>query len=57
VKVAIIGITAGGIGLNFSTAQNVVFVELPKSASELLQVLSLFLFSLLIHSHRPRHNA
>ncbi|XP_062187807.1 uncharacterized protein LOC133891109 isoform X2 [Phragmites australis] len=37
VKVAIIGITAGGVGLDFSTAQNVVFVELPKSASELLQ--------------------
>ncbi|RCV13837.1 hypothetical protein SETIT_2G378100v2 [Setaria italica] len=37
VKVAIIGITAGGVGLNFSSAQNVVFVELPKSASELLQ--------------------
>ncbi|WVZ66594.1 hypothetical protein U9M48_015789 [Paspalum notatum var. saurae] len=37
VKVAIIGITAGGVGLDFSSAQNVVFVELPKSASELLQ--------------------
>ncbi|CAN6205974.1 unnamed protein product [Urochloa humidicola] len=36
-KVAIIGITAGGVGLDFSSAQNVVFVELPKSASELLQ--------------------
>ncbi|CAD6344033.1 unnamed protein product [Miscanthus lutarioriparius] len=38
VKVAIIGITAGGVGLDFSSAQNVIFVELPKSASELLQV-------------------
>ncbi|EEC82393.1 hypothetical protein OsI_26740 [Oryza sativa Indica Group] len=37
VMVAIIGITAGGVGLDFSSAQNVVFVELPKSASELLQ--------------------
>lgn len=37
VKVAIIGITAGGVGLDFSAAQNVVFLELPKSASELLQ--------------------
>ncbi|PVH65178.1 hypothetical protein PAHAL_2G436900 [Panicum hallii] len=37
VKVVIIGITAGGVGLDFSSAQNVVFVELPKSASELLQ--------------------
>ncbi|ERM99888.1 DNA annealing helicase and endonuclease ZRANB3 isoform X1 [Amborella trichopoda] len=37
VKIAIIGITAGGVGLDFSSAQNVVFVELPKSVSELLQ--------------------
>ncbi|XP_072981422.1 uncharacterized protein [Typha angustifolia] len=37
VKIAIIGITAGGVGLNFSSAQNVVFLELPKSASEMLQ--------------------
>jgi hypothetical protein len=43
VKVAIIGITAGGVGLDFSSAQNVIFAELPKSASALLQVLSLFL--------------
>jgi len=42
VKIVIIGITAGGVGLDFSSAQNVVFVELPKSASELLQVLSHF---------------
>jgi hypothetical protein len=45
VKVAIIGITAGGVGLDFSSAQNVIFVELPKTASELLQVRSLFIFS------------
>ncbi|XP_077223534.1 SNF2 domain-containing protein / helicase domain-containing protein / HNH endonuclease domain-containing protein isoform X2 [Tasmannia lanceolata] len=37
VKIAIIGITAGGVGLDFSSAQNVVFMELPKSASEMLQ--------------------
>lgn len=47
-KVAIIGITAGGVGLDFSSAQNVVFVELPKSASELLQVLSLCFHLLLL---------
>ncbi|KAJ0973831.1 hypothetical protein J5N97_015796 [Dioscorea zingiberensis] len=37
VKIAVIGITAGGVGLDFSSAQNVVFLELPKSASEMLQ--------------------
>ncbi|CAA7026960.1 unnamed protein product [Microthlaspi erraticum] len=37
VKVAIIGVEAGGVGLNFSAAQNVVFVELPKTPSLLLQ--------------------
>ncbi|KAJ4791573.1 chromatin remodeling factor18 [Rhynchospora pubera] len=37
VKVAIIGITAGGVGLDFSSAQNVIFLELPKTASDLLQ--------------------
>lgn len=37
VKMAIIGITAGGVGLDFSTAQSVAFVELPKSASEMIQ--------------------
>ncbi|CAN6470106.1 unnamed protein product [Victoria cruziana] len=37
VRVAIIGITAGGFGLDFSSAQNVVFLELPKTASEMLQ--------------------
>lgn len=39
-KVAIIGITAGGVGLDFSSAQNVVFLELPRSSSDLLQVVS-----------------
>jgi hypothetical protein len=39
VKVAIIGITAGGVGLDFSSAQNVIFLELPKTASDMLQVL------------------
>lgn len=38
VTVAIIGITAGGVGLDFSAAQNIVFLELPRSASEMLQV-------------------
>ncbi|XP_031490297.1 uncharacterized protein LOC116257565 isoform X4 [Nymphaea colorata] len=37
VRIAIIGITAGGVGLDFSSAQNVVFLELPKTASEMLQ--------------------
>ncbi|KAF5187160.1 Pentatricopeptide repeat-containing protein [Thalictrum thalictroides] len=37
VKLAIIGITAGGVGIDFSSAQNVVFLELPKCVSELLQ--------------------
>ncbi|ONK60093.1 uncharacterized protein A4U43_C08F14100 [Asparagus officinalis] len=37
VKIAIIGITAGGVGLDFSAAENVVFLELPKSSSEMLQ--------------------
>jgi hypothetical protein len=38
VKIAIIGITAGGVGLDFSSAQNVVFLELPQSPSLMLQV-------------------
>ncbi|RVW83348.1 DNA annealing helicase and endonuclease ZRANB3 [Vitis vinifera] len=38
VKIAIIGITAGGFGLDFSSAQNVVFLELPQSPSIMLQV-------------------
>ncbi|KFK25159.1 hypothetical protein AALP_AA8G073500 [Arabis alpina] len=37
VKVAIIGVEAGGVGLNFSAAQNVVFLELPKTPSLMLQ--------------------
>lgn len=37
-KLAIIGVQAGGVGLDFSAAQSVAFVELPKSASEMLQV-------------------
>ncbi|KAG0605049.1 hypothetical protein M758_9G027500 [Ceratodon purpureus] len=37
VKLAIVGVTAAGVGLDFSAAQRVVFVELPKSASEMLQ--------------------
>ncbi|KAJ6765143.1 DNA ANNEALING HELICASE AND ENDONUCLEASE ZRANB3 [Salix koriyanagi] len=37
VKIAIIGITAGGVGLDFSSAQNVVFLELPQSPSLMLQ--------------------
>lgn len=40
VKLAIIGVRAGGVGLDFSAAQSVAFVELPKSASEMLQVLA-----------------
>ena len=59
VKVAIIGITVGGVGLDFSSAQNVIFVELPKSASELLQVRSLFfsLCLLLQFFFQPLQNA
>uniref|UniRef100_A0A6N2LV08 Helicase C-terminal domain-containing protein n=1 Tax=Salix viminalis TaxID=40686 RepID=A0A6N2LV08_SALVM len=37
VKIAIISITAGGVGLDFSSAQNVVFLELPQSPSLMLQ--------------------
>lgn len=37
VKIAIIGITAGGVGLDFSSAQNVIFLELPQSPSLMLQ--------------------
>ncbi|GAV68280.1 SNF2_N domain-containing protein/Helicase_C domain-containing protein/HNH domain-containing protein [Cephalotus follicularis] len=37
VKVAIIGTTAGGVGLDFSAAQNVVFLELPQNPSSMLQ--------------------
>jgi len=42
VKIAIIGVEAGGVGLDFSAAQNVVFLELPKTPSLLLQVFSLY---------------
>lgn len=38
VKIAIIGITAGGVGLDFSSAKHVVFLELPQSPSLMLQV-------------------
>lgn len=38
IKIAIIGITAGGVGLDFSSAQHVVFLELPQSPSLMLQV-------------------
>ncbi|XVE56866.1 hypothetical protein DITRI_Ditri04bG0044700 [Diplodiscus trichospermus] len=37
VRIAIIGITAGGVGLDFSSANNVVFLELPQSPSLMLQ--------------------
>ncbi|KAL6511701.1 hypothetical protein OROGR_021298 [Orobanche gracilis] len=37
VKIALIGILAGGTGLNLSAAHNVVFLELPKEPSHLLQ--------------------
>lgn len=38
VKIAIIGITAACVGVDFSSAKNVVFVELPQSPSDMLQV-------------------
>lgn len=47
VKIAIIGITAGGVGLDFSSAQNVVFLELPQSPSLMLQVWLVCLLQLL----------
>ncbi|KAF6171727.1 hypothetical protein GIB67_007248 [Kingdonia uniflora] len=37
IKIAIIGITAGGVGIDFSSAQNVVFLEMPQSTSEMQQ--------------------
>ncbi|XP_024170416.1 DNA annealing helicase and endonuclease ZRANB3 isoform X3 [Rosa chinensis] len=37
VKIAIVGITAGGVGLDFSSATHVVFLELPQSPSLMLQ--------------------
>jgi len=39
VKIAIIGILAAGFGLDFSTAQEVVFLELPQCPTLMLQVL------------------
>ena len=54
--VAIIGITAGCGGLDFASAQNVVFVELPKSASELLQVLSLLSCTYIFLIHRVQED-
>jgi hypothetical protein len=39
VKIAIIGILAAGFGLDFSTAQDVVFLELPQCPTVMLQVL------------------
>lgn len=38
VKIAIIGITAGNVGLDFSSAQHVVFLELPQTPSHMSQV-------------------
>ncbi|CAI9111969.1 OLC1v1012325C1 [Oldenlandia corymbosa var. corymbosa] len=37
VKIAIIGIMAGGVGLNLTAAQNVVFLELPREIAYLNQ--------------------
>ncbi|MCH95286.1 DNA annealing helicase and endonuclease ZRANB3-like, partial [Trifolium medium] len=37
VKIAIIGILAAGFGLDFSTAQDVVFLELPQCPTVMLQ--------------------
>ncbi|XP_042500157.1 DNA annealing helicase and endonuclease ZRANB3 isoform X2 [Macadamia integrifolia] len=37
VKVAIIGITVGALGLDLSVSENIVFLELPKTSNELLQ--------------------
>jgi SNF2 family DNA or RNA helicase len=38
IRVAVVGVTAGGVGLDFSAAQTVVFVELPQSLADLMQV-------------------
>lgn len=38
-KFAIIGIQVGYAGLDLSVAQNVVFLELPKDPTSLLQVM------------------
>eukprot|EP00850_Spirogloea_muscicola_P002849 SM000011S19027 [mRNA] locus=s11:399749:406722:- [translate_table: standard] len=37
VKVALVGVTAGGVGLDFSSARSVVFTELPSMGGQLLQ--------------------
>ena len=37
VRVAIIGLTAGGVGLDFSAAQTIVFAEVPRTAADFLQ--------------------
>jgi len=39
IKIAIIGVLAAGFGLDFSAAQDVVFLELPQSPTVMLQVL------------------
>lgn len=57
VKIAIIGITAGGVGLDFSSAQHVVFLELPQSPSLMLQVqimIYLFIFIFIFEQRTPR---
>lgn len=36
-RVAIIGLTAGGVGLDFSSAQSIVFAEVPRAAADFLQ--------------------
>ncbi|WOK92310.1 DNA annealing helicase and endonuclease ZRANB3 isoform X2 [Canna indica] len=37
VMIAIVGITVGSCGLNFSSAQNVIFLELPETSAEMIQ--------------------
>ncbi|CAL9198400.1 unnamed protein product [Musa hybrid cultivar] len=37
VMIAIIGITVGSCGLDFSSAQNVIFLELPETSAEMIQ--------------------
>ncbi|XP_042458022.1 DNA annealing helicase and endonuclease ZRANB3-like isoform X2 [Zingiber officinale] len=37
VMIAIIGITVGSCGLNLSSAQNVIFLELPETSAEMIQ--------------------
>lgn len=38
VKIAIIGVEAGGFGIDLTSAQDVVFLELPMTANSMLQV-------------------